>query len=57
MRQSGRFGPVMVLNVILSMPAAFKVSAIIIQLNCITVLSGYLKAHTPKQRSHNNHEF
>lgn len=51
MRQGGRHCPVKILSLILTdEPVSFKVSIIIKQLNCITVLTAYLNAHTPTQR-------
>lgn len=51
MRQRGRHCPVKIPSLILTdEPVSFKVSIIIIQLNCITVLTAYLNAHTPTQR-------
>lgn len=51
MRQRGRHCPGKILSLILTdEPASFKVSIIIIQPDCITVLSAYLNAHTPTRR-------
>lgn len=51
MRKRGRHCPVKILSLIhTDEPVSFKVSIIIIQLNCITVLTAYLNAHTHPHR-------
>lgn len=58
MRQRGRHCPVKIPSLIRTdEPVSFKVSIIIIQQDCITVLTAYLSAHTQTEERDNTRIF